>query len=279
VRLAVSNIAWNDAEEPQVLGLLRNKGVTGIEVAPTRLWPEWAGATPAAARLARVRLADEGFEVPSMQAILFGKPDLSLFGDGTAFTDHVRGVADLAAALGAHVLVYGAPKSRDRGALTPVAAFDRAVEVLCVVAAECAARNTVLCIEPNPADYGCNFVVNSAEGLALVQAVDSPGLRLHLDTAAMVLAGEDPAGAVAAADAYLSHVHISEPHLAPIVPASIDHARVGRSLRRIGYRNWVAIEMRRVDGAVPALARAVDHARDCYRERLRIAAPSAEAVA
>jgi len=278
MRLAISNIAWNDADEPRVLALLRQRAVAGIEIAPTRLWPDWAGATPTAARRARTRLADEGFDVPSMQAILFGKPELSLFGDATAFADHIRRVADLAAALGARVLVYGAPKSRDRGGLTPAAAFDRAVTVLRPVAAECAARDTALCLEPNPAAYGCNFILDSSAGLALVQAVDSPGLRLHLDTAGMALAGEDPAEAVAAAGGNLRHIHVSEPHLAPIVPASIDHARVGRALRRAGYRGWVAIEMRRVDDVVPTLARAIDHARDCFRSRLCIATPGTAAT-
>jgi len=281
MRLAVSNIAWNDADEPTVFTLLRQRGVTGIEVAPTRLWPDWSGATPAAARAAHARYADEGFDVPSFQAILFGKPDLSLFGDALAFVDHISRVADLAAEFGARRLVYGAPKSRDRGALSEAEAVARAVEVFHLAAAACTARNTMLCIEPNPPAYGCNFVTNSSEGLALVRAVDAPGFGLHLDTAGMVMAGEDPLAALIAARSHLHHIHASEPQLAPLAPASIDHARIGRTLRRIGYDGWVAVEMRRADDAVPALARAVDHARACYRDRLRLTRSEAsfEAVA
>src|SRR5215813_6381028 len=281
MRLAVSNIAWNDADEPTVFTLLRQHGVTGIEVAPTRLWPDWSGATPAAARAARTRFADAGFEVPSFQAILFGKPELGLFADPLAFVDHISRVADLAAELGAHRLVYGAPKSRDRGSLSEAAAVTRAVDVFRLAAAACAARDTMLCIEPNPPAYGCNFVTNSSEGLALVRAVDAPGFGLHLDAAGMVMAGEDPLAALVAARSHLHHVHASEPHLAPLAPASIDHARIGRTLRRIGYDGWVAVEMRRADDAVPALARAVDHARACYRDRLRLTRSEAsfEAVA
>src|SRR5262245_32307461 len=139
----------------------------------------------------------------------------------------------------------------------------------------------MLCIEPNPPAYGCNFVTNSSEGLALVRAVDAPGFGLHLDAAGMVLAGEDPLAAIVAARSYLHHFHASEPQLAPLVPAGIDHARIGRTLRRVGYDGWVAVEMRRADDAVGALARAVDHARACYRDRLRLAPTSRtfEAVA
>ncbi|MGH6927474.1 MAG: sugar phosphate isomerase/epimerase family protein, partial [Dongiaceae bacterium] len=282
MRLAVSNIAWNDAEEAAVLPLLRQRGIAGIEVAPTRLWPDWTGATPAAVRAARTRLADAGFCVPSLQAILFGKPDLSLFGGGDAFADHIRRVADLAAELGARIMVYGAPKSRDRGDLTPAIAFDRAVTVLRAVAADCAARGTTLCIEPNPVAYGCNFVTNSRDGMALVKAVDSRGFGLHLDTGAMTLAGEDPADALLAAQSILDHVHVSAPNLAPIAPATIDHARIGRALRQMNYGGWIAVEMRRGDDAVEALARSIDLARDCYRGRLGMTAlpgKATEAVA
>ena len=278
MKLAVSNIAWNDADEPAALPLLRQHGVTAIEVAPTRLWPDWTGATTAAARAARARLAGEGFEVPSFQAILFGKPDLSLFGDTVAFTDHVLDVADLAAEFGARVLVYGAPTSRDRSALSADAAFARAVEVFRRIGAECAALGVTFCIEPNPPAYGCNFITTSSEGLALVQAVDSPGFALHLDAAGMVLAGEEPASAILTSRSSLRHFHASEPHLAPIVPATVDHAHIGRILRRIGYDGWVAIEMRRTDDSIAALVRAVDHVRACYRDRLRVTAPAASAI-
>jgi D-psicose/D-tagatose/L-ribulose 3-epimerase len=278
MRLAVSNIAWNDAEEAAVLPLLRRRGIAGIEVAPTRLWPDWIGATSAAARVARTRFADAGFCVPSLQAILFGKPDLSLFGSGDAFADHIRRVADLAAELGARILVYGAPKSRDSSGLTPATAFGRAVTVLRAVAADCAARGATLCIEPNPVAYGCNFVTSSRDGMALVKAVDARGFGLHLDTGAMTLAGEDPADALVAARSLLRHVHVSAPNLAPIAPASIDHARIGRVLRRMDYDGWIAVEMRRGDDAVQVLARSIDLAQDCYRDRLPMAAPAESAA-
>lgn len=282
MKLAVSNIAWNDADEPVVLSLLRHHGIFGIEAAPTRFWPDWSGATPKAARAARRRLADEAFEVPSLQAIFYAKPDCQLFGERRAFIDHVRHVADLAAELGARILVFGAPKNRDPGALTPDIAFGQAVEVLRQCGTDCAARGVKLCIEPNPQAYGCNFVTDSRSGLALVRAVDSPGFGLHLDTGGLTLAREDPAIAIAEARGALAHLHVSEPSLAPIVPASIDHAAVGGTLRKVGYDGWCAIEMRRTANPVADLVRSIEYVRHCYRGRLRLAAPataSLEAVA
>jgi sugar phosphate isomerase/epimerase len=112
--------------------------------------------------------------------------------------------------------------------------------------------------------------------------VSAPGLGLHLDTGAMALAGEDPAEALPAARSLLDHVHVSEPNLAPIAPARIDHGRIGRTLRHMNYDGWIAIEMRRVEDAVSALARSIDLVRANYSEGACLessANTTAEAVA
>jgi sugar phosphate isomerase/epimerase len=271
MKLAVSNIAWENREDAAVLAALKRRGVAGIEIAPTRVWPEWRGATATAARGLRFRLAAQGLAVPSLQAILFGKPELVLFGEPattTAFVDHVRHVADLAAELGAHALVFGAPKARHRGTLALETAMRRAAAVLSGIGEHCAQRRVTLCIEPNPPSYDCDFIVNSAEGLELVKLTDSPGVRLHLDSAGMTLAGEDPAAAIAATSRWLAHFHVSEPNLAPIVPSTIDHAANADHLAKAGYKGWISIEMRRTGNPVEAVAAAVDHVQQCYGAKL-----------
>ena len=55
----------------------------------------------------------KGFEIPALQAILFDKPDLQVFGDSHSQSEliaHLEKVASLANALGAQVLVFGSPK-------------------------------------------------------------------------------------------------------------------------------------------------------------------------
>ena len=75
-KLAISNIGWEIGDDPDVIKLLGDSGVGGIEIAPTKIWPEWIGATEKAAKEYRSRLNSEGFEVPALQAIVYGKPEL-----------------------------------------------------------------------------------------------------------------------------------------------------------------------------------------------------------
>jgi len=265
--LAVSNLAWNSDEEPAALSVLRDHGFCGIEVAPTKLWPDWQGADIAAAAAARRRFADDGFAVPALQAILFGRPMLKIFGDDAVRArtlDHFRLVADLAAALGAACLVFGAPANRNRLPLDEEAAFARAVEFFGEVGAVCVARGVCVGIEPIPPPYGGNFATRLRDVLALVAAVQHPGVRLLLDVGCVYLGGDDPVAAVAEAAPYAAHVHVSEPHLGPLTAPVLNHAALGEALAGSPYAGWISLEMKRGDGGIADLRRAVATAAAWY---------------
>jgi D-psicose/D-tagatose/L-ribulose 3-epimerase len=123
----------------------------------------------------------------------------------------------------------------------------------------------VLCIEPNPPDYGCDYVTTSAEGTALVQSIDRPGFGLHLDTGALTLSGESPPAALRAAAPVLRHFHASERDLAPLGTRGVVHAEFAAALASVGYGEWVSLEMRRVESdPTGALQRALRVLRENY---------------
>jgi len=267
MRLAASNLAWPAGCDREAMVLLRDAGFTGIEVAPTRVWPGWEGAVPAAAARLRTMFSGEGFTVPAIQAILFGAGDVALFGDHgqrARLRDHLLRAADLAAALGAGVMVFGAPSARRRGSLPPAEAMAAAADFLAAAGRDISSRGTVLCIEPNPAAYGCDFVTTSADGASLVEASASPGIGLHLDAAGMALAGEDAAAAVRTLAGRFAHFHASEPDLGPWQSPSADHAGIGAALAGSGYPGWVSLEMREQPEPWLALWNALSAVRRAY---------------
>jgi sugar phosphate isomerase/epimerase len=260
MKFAVSNIAWASGIEDEAISALRALGVKALELAPTRAWPDWVGATPATAANIREQYQARGLLIPSMQAILFGKPDCKLFGtdaEREALLQHLRLCADLAVALGAQNLVFGAPKNRDLAGLTVEQAFGSARETFAAAAVYYHSKDVCLCLEANPAQYGCTFVTNSEDASRLVRAVKSPGFGLHLDTACMFLAGENIAAAIEASRDILRHFHASEPNLGDFHAPVVDHAAANHALRSIGYSNWVSLEMREAEQPVAALQEAV----------------------
>lgn len=259
-----SNIAWPAEADTEAFAVLRANGVGCIEVAPSRVWPQWQNIAP---QSCRKHLADAGFSISSLQAILFQKPDLRLFGsdsDRSELLDHLSMCGDLAANLGASVAVFGAPKNRDRGALADDEAFRVAAEFFARAGAEYASRGVVIGFEANPTNYGCNFATTAREAARLVRAVASPGFLLHLDTACMYLAGEDAAELIRENSDILCHFHASEPNLGTFQAPVAAHKAAADALRQTGYRGSVVLEMRPSDPPLPPLAEATAFLRETY---------------
>jgi D-psicose/D-tagatose/L-ribulose 3-epimerase len=251
--LAFSNIAWPPAAEDEVLSVLSAAKIAGIEVAPTRLWPDWTGSSQAAAATYAQALAAKGFAIPALQAILFGKPELQLLGsdpERDQLSNHLQHVADLAVALGAKSLVFGAPKNRQLGERNLQSALQTAREFFRHVARHYERLGICLCLEANPAQYGCTFITDASAAAQLVRAVDSPGFGLHLDTACMSLAGDDISAAITKNIDILHHFHVSEPFLGRFSEPKIDHAQVAAILRGAKYRGWISLEMRATDSPI-----------------------------
>lgn len=266
MKLAISNIAWTEAAEAEILSLLGKKGVSAIELAPSRVWKNWEFTAEAGDRY-RKALQSQGLTCSSLQALLFQQPDLKVFGtpeQRAALMQHLQRVADLAVVLGAKPMVLGAPKNRDRGDLDEKTAFAQAVELFAELGDYCARLEVCLCLEPNPIAYGCNFITDSNRGAHLVRTVNSPGFRLHLDAAGMHLAGEEVVSAIAHAADVLEHFHISEPNLGDFTAPTVDHAAIAQALQTIGWDKWITIEMRATDQPVESVKQAIDTVRAIY---------------
>jgi len=247
LKLACSNIAWTDAQEVEVLPWLQAKGITGIEVAPTRVWPDWHGASPAAAREWRRRMADRGFVLPSMQALLFGRPDACLFGadGGRAFVEHLQFVASLGEGLGAQVAVLGAPRQRIRGGLSMAEAVDRATPVLRRLAQTFHDAGSCLALEPARPEYGGDFCINTTEVSELVAAVDHPGMGVHIDAAALFAAQESISDLWQESHGLRwVHYQLSEPELGGFGQAQVPQLANLQFLQSVAWPHWCAIEMR-----------------------------------
>jgi D-psicose/D-tagatose/L-ribulose 3-epimerase len=265
-RLAVSNIAWEPSEDAAVGDVLRREGVAGAEIAPTKWREKPFEASAADVAAYRRSWEDRGLHVVSLQALLFGRPDLQLFASAESralLRDYLLGVIDFAAAVGAHALVFGSPKNRVRGALPMSDATAIAAEFLRHLGAHCAERGAALCVEANPVEYGCDFVTTTAEAVALCRSVNHPAVRVNVDLGGITLSRENAATAIASARDVIGHYHASEPNLSEIGAAS-PHAEAGRALGGIDYANWVSIEMRAGGDHVAAVARAIAKVKASY---------------
>lgn len=253
-------IAWPEALDSVLLPKLRDMGLEGVELAPTRVWPDWSQATPVAAEQFRRELGDLGLWCPALQSVLYGRPDLSLFASTRrgqrAFRDHMVRIADLAASAGASTVVLGSPRNRDPGQLSAQDAWAMALARLAPIADEYAARGVALGLEANPEEYECRFITRIADALRLVEELNSPGLRLHADAGALALTGEPFMPVIERGR--IAHVHVSEPFLGAFDhPHDAVHGALAAGLRGAGYEGWASIEMRTTSEPEVSLQQAV----------------------
>ena len=267
MKLCVSNIAWSPADDPAAYELLRASGVSLVELAPTRVWPDLAAVTPEQAHALLTELQGNGLRSTAMQALLFGRTELHLFNPATreACLSYLCRVADLAGQLGVTALVFGSPQNRSRGNLPAPDAFAQAVHFFSALGSHAAKLGVQVCIEPNPRDYACDFINTVGEAAALVRAVDSSGFRLHGDTGELIMNDEDVEAVLEAHGALLGHFHISEPFLGAFTPPKGDHRRIARALRNCGYDGIVSIEMKVQPTGLAAVAEAICFAREIYQ--------------
>ncbi len=261
-RISISNIAWPKEADEEALRLVRDLGFAGVELAPGKVFS--GRSALGEARDYRQHAAEYGLEIVAFQALLFGDLDVALFGTAAqraGLAEHLCAIAKLAAAAGAKACVFGAPKVRARKGLSEPEAFEQAVAFFGDLAAAYEAAGVVLALEANAAHYGCDFLTHTNQAVALVKAVDRPGVRLQLDTGTLLL-NDEAAEEISKAIPWAAHFHASEPDLLPL--ASPRHREFAAALASAGYGGWRSVEMRASEHWRDSIDRARDLMMDVY---------------
>ena len=272
MQLAISNIAWEVAEDEQVAALLKKYAIDTIDVAPGKYFPNPLAAT--STEIARVRdwWAQRGIAINGMQGLLFGTSGLNLFGSAetqAAMLEYLDGICRIAGGLGATRLVFGAPKHRDRSGLSDAQANRLAVDFFRRLGEIAGQHGVTFCLEPVTTSNGANFMMTHAEAADIVTEVGHPAIRMQLDSGAIAGNGEDYPKVIRDHAALVAHVHLSEPGLVTLGDGGTDHAAMAATMRECMPERMAAIEMfpARNEPNLDAIARAIKVAIHYYRPR------------
>ena len=246
MRLAISNIAWDIAEDEAVAALLQRHQVDAIDIAPAKYFPQPAKAT--AAEMGRVKdwWAARGIEITGMQALLFGTTGLNVFGPPElqgALLQHLEAVCRIGSGLSAPRIVFGSPKNRDRSGLSDAETMAVAVSFFRRLGDIAASHGVMVCLEPNPTSYGANFMTTSSETAQVVEEVAHPAIRMQFDTGALTINGEEPVTVLQGCVGLIGHIHASEPNLVPLGDGATDHGTMLQALAPCLPNHLVTIEM------------------------------------
>lgn len=261
MRLSASNIAWPAREDAGMYRRLSELGFKGLEIAPSRLWgmPVYE-KTKEAADFADMLQRDYGLSIPSMQSIWFGRTEQMFRSREEAgiLLEYTERAIDFAAACACRNLVFGCPKNRW---IYGKEQYGAALSFFGQIGGYAEGRGAALALEANPPIYGTNFINGTDEAFRLAEKLDRPGIRVNLDTGTMVENGES-CSILKGRIRYVSHVHISEPRLAPVRKRGL-HAELAALLREEGYRGYVSVEMKDC-GDMRAVYDVLEYVRDTF---------------
>ncbi|TDJ71328.1 MAG: sugar phosphate isomerase/epimerase [Planctomycetota bacterium] len=259
MKFAICNETYPDWPFERVCADAAECGYDGVEVAlsaivddPSTLSTDDARDLGAVARRA-------GIDIVGLHWLLKAPPGLHLMTPTTrvrhATVSYLEHLARLCAAMGGSVIVLGSPKQRDVAAEdTYDAAFARAVESCRQVAETAAALDVTLALEPLAPTY-TNFLTTAAEAVRLIEAVDHPGCRLHLDVFAMSSEREPIPDIIRAHGPHLAHFHANDTSLGGPGTGDVDYPPIAEALRAVDYRGWVSVEVFDMTPGGPAIAR------------------------
>ncbi len=240
LKLCASNLAWGAERDAEMHAFLQRLGFSGLEIAPTRLFPEAPYARNAEAAAFSRRLFEEyGLRVCSLQSIWYGRKERILESAAAreALAEYTKRAIDFSHAASCPTLVFGCPKNRR---VEPGEDAARMTDFFRALGAYAQACGAVLALEPNPPVYGTNFLNTPEETAAYVSEAGCAGLRMNLDTGAM-LYYDTPSLFMAAHASQIAHIHISETGLAPIEARPM-HEALLRAATEAGYGGYVSIE-------------------------------------
>jgi D-psicose/D-tagatose/L-ribulose 3-epimerase len=261
MKFSISNIAWKPADDLEVANILSGTIFTGIEIAPSRYFADVESANCDSFKAISNMWLDWGFNITSMQSLLFNRPDLQLFGSGESrknLAKFLLNLRDKAAIMGVGPMVFGSPKNRLKGNLALGEATNIARVFFQDLARSWPDQGPYLVLEANPEIYGCDFITESSQALEFVDSVESLSLQWHLDLACAKLSGENVATIISSSPKLPSHIHLSEKNLGPLLDSNRgQYQEFLAVLKARSYGDVVTLEMKDTDSLTP-LAKSIE---------------------
>ena len=242
IKLSISNIAWGVEHDTEMYQYLHEVGFDGLEIAPTRIFPEAPyDKLNEAKEWARQLKEKYNLEIPSMQSIWYGHHE-KIFGskeERQILIDYTKKAIDFAEAIGSKNLVFGNPRNRDNEDIQ--GNYSIAIDFFKVIGDYALEHNTIIAIEPNPTIYNTRFINYTEQAVEMAYRSKSQGIKVNIDLGTIKYNKED-INYLKQIPEYINHVHISEPGLKPIENTLL-HNQLFSVLKEIGYERYVSIEM------------------------------------
>jgi D-psicose/D-tagatose/L-ribulose 3-epimerase len=246
--ISLCNEVIRELPLPQQFEFARKVGYDGLEIAPFTLGPE-PHLLPAARRAELRKMADDADSaITGLHYLMLAPAGLSITSGDSAqrarTVDVMRRLCDLAADLGARVLVHGSPAQRQ---LEPgKEAEGRKYGMECFAAVADAARQAgvIYCIEPL-APPEAQFVTTVDEAAGIVRSIASPAVQTMIDCSAAGRSESQPIPDLIREwlpTSQIAHIHFNDPNRRGPGEGDLMFAPILKALADAGYQGMASVE-------------------------------------
>jgi sugar phosphate isomerase/epimerase len=247
MRFAICNETFRGEDFAGTCAAAARHGYQGLEVAPFTLAEDVLSLSPAAAAELGAVVRDHGLEMVGFHWLLAKTTGYHLThpdpGVNARTFDYSRHLAELCAAMGGTVMVWGSPLQRS---LEPEwdrrQAEDRTVEFFQRLSPHLAEAGVVVALEFLGAAE-TNFLNTARETIGLLERIGSPNVRLHLDVKAMAADDRPIPEIVRESLPWTAHFHANDPNLRGPGMGAVDFPPIARELEQGSYAGWVSVEV------------------------------------
>jgi sugar phosphate isomerase/epimerase len=261
VKLSVSNIAWSAEHDAEMYRFLGEQGFSGLEIAPTRIFPQDPYEHIEEAKVFADMLRNSyGLSVSSMQSIWYGKTE-NIFAsneDRAELIEYTGKAIRFAETLSCANLVFGCPRNRN---MPDPDMLPAAIEFFSAIGHYAFERHAVIALEANPPVYNTNFINTTGEAFDLCNKINSAGVRVNVDLGT-VLYNNENLNDIKNNIHLVHHIHISEPLLVPVKKRTLHH-ELKTMLEGTNYRGYVSIEMKDT-GDIEGVKQTVRYIREAF---------------
>ncbi|MCH4903861.1 TIM barrel protein [Cylindrospermopsis raciborskii CHAB3438] len=254
MKLAISNIALPAYEHTSFFSKIREMGVKGLEVAPSRVWINtWESLTSRQVSEYRQSIENSGLKVVGLHSLFFDRPELGLFrsSDITQKTlDFLIHLSKVCRDLGGKTLIFGSPAARRRNNIPIAQAEAIAVDFFGTLCNKIVAHGTCICLEPLTTNES-DFINSVTDSHRIATIIDHPAFKIQIDAKALTDAQEVNSETFNKISSKLVHCHINEPGLGLLGAGIVNHQQIANLLYSINYLEFVSLEQRMLDCANP----------------------------
>jgi sugar phosphate isomerase/epimerase len=274
MRISLCNEVIRELPLERQFEFARKVGYDGLEIAPFTLGEEPHRLSAAQRATVRKAAADAGIPVTGLHYLMLAPKGLSITssdaGQRARSIEFMRALCELAADLGAGLLVHGSPAQRRLEPGREAEGRKWGAECFAAVADAAAKAGVTYCVEPL-APPEANFVLSVEEAAAIVRAIASPAVKTMIDCSA---AGRAETQAIPdlirqwLPSGLIAHIHFNDPNRRGPGEGALAFGPILTALREGGYGGMAAVEPFIYEPDGPACAaRAIGYLRGLEEER------------